>query len=998
MAVVNTNFPELAETRSPSLPPASLESLKLMREQQCSRSSQEFKLQPVQRFLRRVLSPDSPTRNLLMVHGTGTGKTCSAIQIAEEYIIRPEFQDKKVLVIANPPIQANFKREIFDVSRVDPKGEILSQQCTGRRYLEMLERTSDHTLRMTDAASRRRMADKASRIISEFYEFIGYESFANLVTENTSANGGTAWIHETFDNRLIIVDEAHNLRDVTESTATKKVGKAMETVLQTATGITLVMLTATPLYDRYDEIVYYFNLFLWNEKKIPPTKTLKPSDFFTEKGDFKAGRDQEFRRLCQDYVSFIKGENPFTFPFRLPPPDDNIAEIDRETDVNGKKIVTPRKYLKLTKSYVHPNQEKSLKAMTSGSSLRTEELPIICVYPENKTFRETFEKVGDQVAYKEGVPAFLAPSKVALYSSKFSLIIRIIEESPGVVFVYSNLVTSGAQLFALCLEEHGYESAIGKPQLKNSSNEVKRGSKGKYVLFTSEISSQADMSRAIDRLKSPSNADGSDIKVIVASPVVSEGVDFKYIRQIHILDPWYNMARIEQALGRAMRTCSHALLPFEEQNCTVYLHVCRYPKGKQETFDEYIYREFVEQKAINIAKVKKVIMESAMDCDLQNSINSLPVDWLNQTVPQKRVQDGETLKLSLQSMFAPTFSDSISTIECKLTPSDEDATHVRPLSAILDVRDELFDKLITLFTKKPIWNRKELVKQPELKNYSPDVVLFLIQNAIETPLKLKDGYLESKGDYIAYATGKNQTMLERVLKKEEPKEFELPKFKVEEDEEIETPKLESKRDKLPEYIRKRFSVDLQDWYIVDAVLTSKEKVKFLTTTNWDKPYSAPLKAGRIYILGLNTVYDENFKLIVPVGEQLDAYNEWKRNLEDKFVEHKNDFYASMKNDNLIFNLETHTPEVKIAVRRKNIGGQACSSYHEEWMNNFSKWLSGEGFPPQVTVKKDRCLWLNFLVREAITAKKQGIYWITPEEYSVLNERGDRNKEFRERLK
>uniref|UniRef100_A0A6C0CHZ8 Helicase ATP-binding domain-containing protein n=1 Tax=viral metagenome TaxID=1070528 RepID=A0A6C0CHZ8_9ZZZZ len=996
MAVVNTNFPELAETRSPSLPAASLESLKLMREQQCSRSSQEFKLQPVQRFLRRVLSPDSPTRNLLMVHGTGTGKTCSAIQIAEEYIIRPEFQDKKVLVIANPPIQANFKREIFDVSRVDPKGEILSQQCTGRRYLEMLERTSDHTLRMTDAASRRRMADKASRIISEFYEFIGYESFANLVTENTSANGGSAWIHETFDNRLIIVDEAHNLRDVTETTATKKVGKAMETVLQTATGVTLVMLTATPLYDRYDEIVYYFNLFLWNEKKIPPTKTLKPSDFFTEKGDFKEGRDQEFRRLCQDYVSYIKGENPFTFPFRLPPPDDIIAEIDRETDVNGKKIVTPRKYLKLTKSYVHSNQEKALKAMTSSSSLRTEELPIICVYPENKTFRETFEKVGDQVAYKEGVPAFLAPSKVALYSSKFSLIMRIIEESPGIVFVYSNLVTSGAQLFALCLEEHGYESALGKNQLSNSSEEVKRGSKGKYVLFTSEISSQADMSRAIDRLKSPSNADGSDIKIIVASPVVSEGVDFKYIRQIHVLDPWYNMARIEQALGRAMRTCSHSLLPFEEQNCTVYLHVCRYPKGKQETFDEYIYREFVEHKAINISKVKRVIMESAMDCDLQNSINSLPEDWLNQTVPQKRVQDGKELKLSLQSMFAPTFSDSMSTIQCKLTESDQDGTHVRPLSAILDVRDELFDKLITLFTKKPIWKLSDLVKQSSLRNYSPDVVLYLIQNAIETPLRLKDGYLESKGDYVAYATGKDQTMIDRILKKQEPKEIDVPVFKVYDQEEVETPKLESKREQLPEYIRKRFSVDLQDWYIVDAVLSEKEKIKYLSTTNWDQPYSEPLKAGNIYILGLNTIYDETFKSIVPVGEQLDTYKEWRDKLREKFIQNKSSVFASMKNGKLIFNFDDKSKEIKPVSRSKTIGGMACESYHEEPLNNFTKWLDGEGFPPEATVKKDRCVWLHFLVREAVKAKKQGIYWLTPEEYAVLNEKG--NKEVRESLK
>ena len=87
------------ETQSRSLPPASLETLKKLRDENC-RETKSFQLQPFQLFLRRTMSPDSPTRNMLVVHGTGSGKTCSAIQIAESYILRPEFQDKKVLIIA----------------------------------------------------------------------------------------------------------------------------------------------------------------------------------------------------------------------------------------------------------------------------------------------------------------------------------------------------------------------------------------------------------------------------------------------------------------------------------------------------------------------------------------------------------------------------------------------------------------------------------------------------------------------------------------------------------------------------------------------------------------------------------------------------------------------------------------------------------------------------------------------------------------------------------
>ena len=992
--MVNTKLPELAETKAQTLPAASLESLKLMREEQCSRTSQDFKLQPVQRFLRRVLSPDSPTRSLLMVHGTGAGKTCSAIQIAEEYIIRPEFQDKRVLVLANPSIQENFKKEIFDVSRVDPDGSVLSQQCTGRKYLEMLERSSDETLRYTDKASRGRLAARASRIISEFYEFSGYDAFANMVDNETakrSAAEQTKWINETFDNRLIIVDEAHNLRETTESTASKNIGIVLERILQTANGMTLVLLTATPMYDTYDEIVYYFNLFLWNERRIPANKSIKPSDMFTESGEFKEGKEQEFRRLCQDYVSFIKGENPFTFPFRLPPPENISAEIDREKDVDGNAIKTPRKFLKLVKSFVHPNQERELKKLSSSSIITSEGSVTTCVFPEGKTFRETFNKTGEEYSYKG--EKFLAPSKVALYSSKFGLITRILKDSDGIVFVFSNLVESGAQLFAMCLEEHGYESAVGRPLLKTTSDEVKRGSKGKYVLFTSDTS-ETDIRRSLDRLRNKANIDGSDIRVVIASPKVSEGVDFRYVRQIHVLDPWYNMSRIEQVLGRGMRTCSHSLLPFEEQNCTIYLHVCRYPKGKQETLDEYVYRVFIEAKAQKIAKVKRVVMESAMDCELQNSVNSLPDDWRNEKVPQIRSQDKKEVKLSLSEMFAPTFEEKISGIVCNLEPSEPDLSHSRPLSSILDVRDEVFDKLIKLFKQKPIWNLKDLTRSVLLKDYDANVIQYLIQNAIDTPLKIGDGILESKGDFVAYSTGENQTMLERILKPQKYNEIELPKFVIDE-EETEAPSLEAKRAGLPDFV-KTFSTDIQDWYIVDVVLTKQEKVAYLLEGSWDKPYSKPLKTGSIYILGLNRIFDADLKPVVPVGEQLDEYKQWARVLEDRFIARKTDIFASMKDDKIIFNLNPKSDTVEVIGRTKTIGGQACASFKEETLNSFAKWLNGKDFPEEAKGKKDRCLYLNFLIREAILAGKQGLYWLTPEEYEVLNKPG--NKELREKLR
>ena len=83
--MVNLTHSELSEITNERLPPASIDALKSLRNQACETTQQSgFKLQSQQVFLRRVLSPDSANRNLLMIHGTGTGKTCSAIQVAEE--------------------------------------------------------------------------------------------------------------------------------------------------------------------------------------------------------------------------------------------------------------------------------------------------------------------------------------------------------------------------------------------------------------------------------------------------------------------------------------------------------------------------------------------------------------------------------------------------------------------------------------------------------------------------------------------------------------------------------------------------------------------------------------------------------------------------------------------------------------------------------------------------------------------------------------------------
>lgn len=997
---VNLEYPEFKETRVDTLPPASLETLKRMREEACSQSaSTDFKLQPQQRFLRRVLSPDSPVRNLLMAHGAGAGKTCAAIQIAEEYILRPEFEYKKVLVLANLSVQENFKSAIFDMSRVviDNEGLLTSKQCTGRRYLDMLLRIQTEPMRWTDRRVSEQLKGIAQKIIGEFYEFKGYITFANEIESHTLTGDIDKWIHETFDNRLIIVDEAHTLKDTSEGVTGKKTSIALADIVKKANNVTLVLLTATPMFDRYEEILYYFTLFLWNDRKLGHKETLGP--IFTKAGEFVSGTaERKFRGWCQEYVSFIRGDNPFTFPFRLSPPDDMIAPPNTSRDYKNRVIPAEerRKYLPLTQSFVQGVQAEALKQDKSeiqyGDIGDTRH---ICVFPQ-EDFDRTFESGGDSAdyAYRQGVVKFLAPSRVADYSSKFALIMKCIEESVGVIFVYSNAVRDGAKPFSMCLEEHGFEPATGKRLLRETSNEIARGSRGKYI-FLSEIS-DADLKNVFHRLRQPGNVGGDDIRVIVGSPKVAEGVDMRYIRQVHVLDPWFNMSRLEQITGRGIRTCSHRLLPFEHQNCTVYYHICKFTDSKREIRDETIYRLYVEVKAVSIAKIKRVIMESAMDCPLQEEVNRLPADWRGLMIPQIRSQRQEPIEIPLEKTFLESFGSSPEDLVCKTVPGKSDPDHTRPLSAVLDVRDEILDKLVKLFARKSVWSFAEMKKTPELRVYDPDTLIYILQDAIETGFQVKNkagqvGEIESRGDMYAFGKGNLQ---ERMFPPETGQLVPL----AEETIEIQKSTLAEKRASY-KWVVDTFPPEVLDWFIVDQVMTQEEKIDHLKTVDWKNPplYAERIRVGNMYAIAPNKILNSAFEEFTPIGEDADTIKKWVNEKKEEYLRTRKQLYATVKDGTLQFNLDEKASTLKPAERSKVISGRACTNYPESLLKLLVENISGSPFPNAVKTKLDRCQFISLLIRDAILKKKEGMLWWTPEEWSFFTEDSTR-KELLSRIK
>jgi hypothetical protein len=98
----------------------------------------------------------------------------------------------------------------------------------------------------------------------------------------------------------------------------------------------------------------------------------------------------------------------------------------------------------------------------------------------------------------------------------------------------------------------------------------------------------------------------------------------------------------------------------------------------------------------------------------------------------------------------------------------------------------------------------------------------------------------------------------------------------------------------------------------------------------------------------------------------------------------------MREETINFNIDEKSTEIRKASRSKNIGGRACTNFKEPTLNAFAEWINGDSFPEDVKTKKDRCLYLDLLIRQAILNGKEGLSWITPQEYEIFSE--DENRQ------
>ena len=604
-----------------------------------------FELAPHQLFLKNLLSPNTQYRGILIFHGVGVGKSCSGISIAENFKDVYGDLENRIIILASQNIQIGWRKTIFDPRKGD-------NQCTGDEYYYD-----------TNSEDKKVFNDKtAKKKIKRYYELHGYAAFANrvkkLILQKTNYIQDPQGKHlkmietieSTFSNRVLIIDEVHNIRTEEGDIKSRDTIKYIELVIKYSKNLRLVLLTANPMYNISSEIVWILNMLLLNDNRT----LISEKDIFDADG--KMNNIEYLKDKCKGYISYLRGENPVSFPIRLYPNHDKerlMKSPGMPTDIFGTPILDDKRlsFLELFCSpLVNHQKEIYMSEMMKYRgllNLRIEDEGLLLqlsniVYPGdsddpkdlygdeglmncmNKKIKPSITEYSYKNTTIEKYGEFFKKDLIQNYSSKIASILDIIENSDGIVFIYSNWIKSGVIPLVLALEQNGYGKYDGKKVLKSKSEQISY--EGKYL---SEYSDKKDFKQAkymviagsgenlVGKLEeelrvvaSSENSDGSKIKVVIGSTVASEGLDFKNIRTIHILEPWHNINKLEQVIGRGIRNCSHKELDEKERNVTVYLHSSQIDTN--ESIDMYLYR-YSEHKAKQIGEIENLLKTIAID-------------------------------------------------------------------------------------------------------------------------------------------------------------------------------------------------------------------------------------------------------------------------------------------------------------------------------------------------------------------------------------------------
>ena len=580
--------------------------------------------EPFQSVIKNYISLFTPYDSILLFNGLGTGKTCTAISIAEgfkEYVTK--LNKKIIVLVKNKNIEKNFINELIDNKDTG---------CTmGAYYIKDEDGNEDIT------------QQKLRRIINKTYDIMTYGTFVSRV-RGTKVNNDILQLKNSeisfkrrsdhiddLNNTVIIVDEVHNITN-------NDAYIALYDILSKSINYRLVLLSATPIYDNPKEIIEISNLLniKEKEKQLPIRQHLINNTETNQIMESKLYKDLKLKTTIiklTDYgkeklINAMKGKvsylsvnvdtNPkiINMGVELQSKIGSIKVVECEMSTYQYEIYKKALLLDIQNSEnsienlydiddAECNPEDDIEIKKKKGLYKNSNDASTMVYPN-----DTFGKNGYDLL--ENNLKIILKDNLNLYSTKLASILNNINNSEGTIFIYSNYVNyGGVNIVKQMLLANGFEKY-------NSSNNSK--TYNKFIVFNDSTSPETrDKLRKI--FNHPNNKDGSIIKIIIGSPIISEGITLKNVRQVHILEPTWNLSRINQIIGRAVRNNSHADLPINDRYVQIFKYISIYSKDKDLLYIDKEKYLLSEEKDRTNKKVERILKEISFDCFINKDRN-----------------------------------------------------------------------------------------------------------------------------------------------------------------------------------------------------------------------------------------------------------------------------------------------------------------------------------------------------------------------------------------
>jgi hypothetical protein len=619
----------------------------------------------------KYLENNENSRGLMIFHGMGKGKTRLAVGVSEYYANTDT--TRKIIVLASKSLHQNFRDTVKQyresVYKTGGSAGSPAEKWLKDDVFEYAHNFGDNSFEFPDldtcGGNMPEYASISDETINQKYKFISMNA-SNMFTQVSNFDktkqesqfekemgeiSNMLAKKDFLENTLLIVDEFQNLSNAITNGSMNAVS-LYDAIMETR-NIKIIFLSGTPVINKPFELVCIFNMLSGKIRYKGSNLNLftesqdEFDDYFVDYKKRAVKNKDKFQNRILGFVSYF----------------GDMVETPDKNDFPEKKALKVEIINMSASQFGQYDFMRSIEKAESYSAMKNQaggrfagKGSASSSYRVRSRQKSNFyipeyalgPRIGKKARQKR--LDLLKPDvfqQLSTYSPKFEAMLKNIKKHDtgyGVGLVYSEFVSGeGLNLFGTALESIGYQKwtpdtkghasadlsggakspkKLNSPKSPNKFNSPKspKLNAPKYAILSGQVPIE-ERNKLIETIKRSENVKGELINIILISKTGAEGLDLKYITHLHIMEPFWNYARIEQVIFRAVRYKSHQDLPKSHRVVNPYIYLSTYPKSykpkktdlNEPTTDVLIFKQAISQKKL-INAFLQALVEASIDC------------------------------------------------------------------------------------------------------------------------------------------------------------------------------------------------------------------------------------------------------------------------------------------------------------------------------------------------------------------------------------------------